>query len=195
MESQGNVESIEQNQRDLDERYLIGVQNIALASQQAKVSQIQSWGSTDKLVNDFFTFSLITLGVMATVLTAGQSFIGNIYVFYAALGLQAFVVIFSSIVRLYIDSHSSGSSDKVLKEFTNRIQKIDLYRLAMTDTNVDEKSRVRAQMESAFAPEYEYELKSNSWILKNGQKAIVTVFIVGFLLFVLSLILNITINK
>lgn len=185
---------IEQKMRDLDERYIIGMQNLALASQQAKMNKIQAWNNTDKLVNDFFTFSLITLGLMATVLTAKNNIIGNKPIFYLALALQAFVVIFSSIVRLYIDGHSATTGNKVFEEFSNRLNKVDTYRIAMTNTDESEKTRVRAEMASAFAPEYEFQPKDSNWMLKNGQKAIVAIFVIAFLLFIISLVVSIKIN-
>jgi len=190
-----NNEEFDRKIRDLDERYVMGLQNLALAHQQAKMNKIQSWSNTDKLVNDFFTFSLVTLGVMATVLTAKQSIIGNYPIFYIALGFQAFVIIFSSTIRLFINVHASDTGNKVFEEFSNRINKIDTFRVAMTNTNKEEKERVRAEMTSSFAPEYEFKPRDDYWILKNGQKAIVSIFVIGFLFFILSIVLNIGINK
>lgn len=180
--------------RDLDERYLIGLQNLAMASQQSKMNKIQSWNNTDKLVNDLFSFSLITLSVMAAILTAKEDLIGNKALFYLALGLQAFVVIFSSIVRLFIDGHSAKTGTKVFEELSNRINKIDAFRIAMTNTDQAEKGRVRAEMTSSFAPEYEYKPDDTKWILKNGQKTAVSVFIVAFLFFILSIVFNVGVN-
>lgn len=62
MQPQQTNEDIPQKKRDLDERYIFGLQNLAITSQQAKMNKIESWRSTDKLVHDFFTFSLVTLG-------------------------------------------------------------------------------------------------------------------------------------
>lgn len=131
---------------------------------------------------------------MATLLTAKDGVIGNKPLFYIALALQAFVVIFSSIVRLYINGHNTESTGKVFSEFENRIRKIDLYRLALSDTVEEEKAKVRSSMEGAFAPEYEYVPKGENWLLKNGQKAAVALFVIGFMLFVLSLIFSVGIN-
>lgn len=189
--SNQQTENIELQRRDLEERYILGLQNLAVTSQQAKMNKTQSWGSTDKLVNDFFTFSLITLGVMATVLTAKEGIIGSKPLFYLALGLQAFVVIFASAIRLYIDGHAARTANKIFEEFNNRISKIDLYRLAITNSDEAERTRVREQTMSAFAPEYEFRPRDDNWILKNGQKTVVCVFIAAFLFFIISLVFSV----
>ena len=192
--SQPDQDRIEQQKRDLNERYLTAMVNLAVSQQQSKINKTESWVRTGSLVNDFFTYSLITLGVMAAVLASDKPTIGSKPLFYVSLTIQALVVIFASIVRLYIDGHSTKTKDRIYEEFNIRINKVDTYRLGMTNSDEAEQSRVRESMNSAFAPEYEFQPDGSNWILKNGQKAIAVAYITSFLIFILAIILRVDIN-
>jgi hypothetical protein len=66
-------EVLEQQMKELHNNYIVAVQNLAVTSLESKKALITSWLIRDKLINDFFTFSLITLGAAATILTAKSS--------------------------------------------------------------------------------------------------------------------------
>ena len=189
-----NDQYLEQQEKDLNERYLTAMLNLAISQQQLKINQSDSWTKTGKLINDFLTFGLVTLGVMAAVLAAQNPAIGSRPLFYFSFAIQSVVVIFSSIVRLFIDGHTTKTKDKIFQEFTNRLSKIDTYRIGMTSSDVAEKNRVREIMNSAFATEYEFHPDGSNWILKNGQKTIVALYVISFMTFILSVILRVDIN-
>jgi hypothetical protein len=179
---------VEQQKKELQANYIVAVQNLAVTSLENKKALISSWLSRDKLINDFFTFSLITLGLAATILTAKSSLITSKPIFYVSLTLLTLTVIFSSFARLYLDFKTSAASRQTFDNFNDTISKIDVFRL--DPENIENKVKMEESVNhtTTFVPQAD-------WLIKYSQVVIVSVFVVAFLLFILSLVISVNIPK
>ena len=183
-----NQQFLDQQKKELQNNYIIAVQNLSVTSLETKKALIASWSVKDKLINDFFTFSLITLGLAATILTAKSSLISNRALFFISLGLLTLAVIFSSFSRLYLDFKVTNATRKVFDNFNDTISKIDIFRLAPEG----EGNKVR--MEESVNNTINFVPLEN-WLIRYSQVVIVSVFVAAFLLFVLSLVISISLPK
>lgn len=185
--SQGQ-EVLDQQMKELQNNYIVAIQNLTVTSLESKKALIASWLTRDKLINDFFTFSLITLGAAATILTANSSLISSKSLFYVSLGLLTITIIFSSFSRLYIDFKANAATQDVLRSFNDTISKIDVFRI--DPTNVENKTRMdeSVKITNEFVP-------AENWLIKYSQVVSASIFTSAFLLFVLSLVISINIPK
>ena len=185
--SQGQ-EALDQQMKELQNNYIVAIQNLTVTSLESKKALITSWLTRDKLINDFFTFSLITLGAAATILTANSSLISSKSLFYVSLGLLTIAIIFSSFSRLYMDFKANSATQDILRNFNDTISKIDVFRI--DPNNVENKTRMDESVKTTneFVP-------AENWLIKYSQVVSVSIFTSAFLLFVLSLVISINIPK
>lgn len=183
-----NQQFLDQQKKDLQANYIIAVQNVAVTGLESKKALLGSWATRDKLINDFFTFSLVTLGVAATILTAKSSLITSKSIFYVSLVLLTLSVIFSSCARLYLDFRTSAAARLIFDNFNDTISKIDIFRLA--PDIIENKVRMEESLNNTinFAPQ-------QNWLIRYSQVVVASVFVVAFLLFVLSLVVSVNIPK
>ncbi|CAN5377095.1 hypothetical protein BH09PAT4_BH09PAT4_06400 [soil metagenome] len=178
-----SLELLEQKKEELHQNYLNALQNLINGDLEAKRLFLVGWSIKDKLISDFFTLSLVTLGVAVTVLTAGPELIRTQLLFSLALTLLVAVVVFASITRIILSQRISKINIDIYQEYTKRQNKIDSYRINPIDENKGRMEEVISQSE--FSP-------NESWLTKSAGLVIVVGYIFSFLLMSLALIFKIS---
>lgn len=187
-QNQASQELLDQQRKELYNNYIVAVQNLSITSLEAKKALISSWLTRDKLINDFFAFSLITLGAAATILTAKSSLISSKSLFYISLALLTITIIFASISRIYIDFRANIATQTILHNFNDTISKIDIFRLNPEDPGGQARMDESVKNTNEFVP-------TESWLIKYAQVLTASIFTISFLLFVLSLVISVNIPK
>ncbi|HEX7633128.1 MAG TPA: hypothetical protein VF401_02245 [Candidatus Saccharimonadales bacterium] len=181
-------EVLEQQMKEVQNNYIVAVQNLSVTNLESKKALVSSWLTRDKLINDFFTFSLITLGAAATILTAKSSLISSKSLFYVSLACLTITIIFSSFSRLYIDFKANRATQDILNNFNDTVSKIDVFRI--DPANVENKTR----MDESVKRTNEFYPVEN-WLIRYSQVVSACIFTSAFLLFVLSLVISVNIPK
>lgn len=179
-------ELIEQ-MKELQNNYIVAIQNLLVTNLESKKALITSWLTRDKLINDFFAFSLVTLGSAATILTAKSSLISSKGLFYVSLALLSITIIFSSFSRLYIDFKANRATQDMLNDFNDTLSKIDVFRIDNIEENKTRMDESIKRTNDSYPTE--------NWLIKYSQVVSGATFTIAFLLFVLSLVISINIPK
>lgn len=181
-QSQGTEE---QYNPELENKFTASLERKTTLEVQGKGLKIDTWMSRDKLIHDYFTFTLLTIAAAITVFTAQSDFIKSKSLFTFALVTLALIVVFASIARIYFSQISSSTNDVVFNELKRKLEALDWYRI--NPTNI-----TRERLMTILGSESLDLDKKENWLVRNAHFVVVILYAIAALSLALSLLFTIS---